>query len=626
MSPDDPKLAIDASQERSIAEVKPCTNGSPPRRQPTRRQRAIIPLLAATAVCCLHTPLSVSASAFVPMPVEDLAVSSVASVLGQVTDVAGHRNAEGELVTRVRVHVDEVIAGRVPFAAITLEERGGRVGDERLRVHGAPEFVAGERLILFLETTGDGTLRTNHGALGKLSVELDSHGMPQASRSFPRGSLVVSDTLVEHGGGYTPLQEVLGRIRSVKPAVASAPDPAAEPPDAPPWDWTGAAAFSLDGPARFFEPDENLPLDFLVDGRGDPTLGLDASLTALRDALDRWTLIPSASLQMREDALTDDLSTLCPGPNKIRFDDPDRVMSDPVGCRGVLALGATRSTAVEAKVFGGTEFERARCGFITFANGWADCPEVWNTCNLAEIATHELGHVFGLGHSSNRMDEADAALRDATMYFRAHFDGRCADVRRDDIDGVSFLYPTARPPTITTPRTLPPGSPLAPYRQTLQAEGGAGNFTWATVQGDFPGLTLSDDGILSGTPSTNGNTFLRIRATDADGDSHTKLFLITVGTPGPVPPTPSATPTQTLLPTPTPPAAPSCPGDCDASGTVTVDELLILVRIVLGELTSLSCAAGDRNGDDVIAVDDLLAAVSAAVNGCPGPSPAAARG
>ncbi len=72
-------------------------------------------------------------------------------------------------------------------------------------------------------------------------------------------------------------------------------------------------------------------------------------------------------------------------------------------------------------------------------------------------------------------------------------------------------------------------------------------------------------------------------------------------------PTPVATPTRGPL---------RCAGDCDSSGTVTVDEVVNLVRLALGLASVDSCPAGDRNGDGIVTVDEIVAAVNALLNGC----------
>ena len=68
-------------------------------------------------------------------------------------------------------------------------------------------------------------------------------------------------------------------------------------------------------------------------------------------------------------------------------------------------------------------------------------------------------------------------------------------------------------------------------------------------------------------------------------------------------------------PTPTPiPSA--CIGDCGGGGHVTVDELLTMVSIALGNASVLDCPGGDANGDNHITVDEILRAVNTALNGC----------
>jgi len=86
-------------------------------------------------------------------------------------------------------------------------------------------------------------------------------------------------------------------------------------------------------------------------------------------------------------------------------------------------------------------------------------------------------------------------------------------------------------------------------------------------------------------------------------------------------PTPSATETATPTPTLTATAVPTplCVGDCNGNDVVTVDELLTMVNIALGNDEVSTCEAGDPNHDGQITVDEILMAVNNALNGCPGP-------
>lgn len=60
-----------------------------------------------------------------------------------------------------------------------------------------------------------------------------------------------------------------------------------------------------------------------------------------------------------------------------------------------------------------------------------------------------------------------------------------------------------------------------------------------------------------------------------------------------------------------------CPGDCNDDLHVTVDEILAMVSIALGNVDVSTCRAGDANRDGQITVDEILAAAGNALNGCP---------
>ena len=64
------------------------------------------------------------------------------------------------------------------------------------------------------------------------------------------------------------------------------------------------------------------------------------------------------------------------------------------------------------------------------------------------------------------------------------------------------------------------------------------------------------------------------------------------------------------------PTHPSCVGDCDDSGTVTVNELVRGVNIALGLSPVGDCGSFDANQDGNVTVNELVQAVNAALEGC----------
>ena len=85
----------------------------------------------------------------------------------------------------------------------------------------------------------------------------------------------------------------------------------------------------------------------------------------------------------------------------------------------------------------------------------------------------------------------------------------------------------------------------------------------------------------------------------------------------------SETPSQVVKVTSTatapPTAAPTsiaCIGDCNGSGSVTVDEIIAGVRIALGSQALEACIALDPNADNAVEVFELVAAVNNALTGC----------
>ena len=101
--------------------------------------------------------------------------------------------------------------------------------------------------------------------------------------------------------------------------------------------------------------------------------------------------------------------------------------------------------------------------------------------------------------------------------------------------------------TILNQTLLPPAAVGVPYRVELQATSGAAPYTWNKKKkakfGNYPdGITLSPQGILSGTPTAQGRSNFTINVKDSASKSASKPLSIEVGPP----PAPLAVRTETL--------------------------------------------------------------------------------
>ena len=121
------------------------------------------------------------------------------------------------------------------------------------------------------------------------------------------------------------------------------------------------------------------------------------------------------------------------GVTAISYNDPLDQMSDPVGCSGTLAIGGVSKAGGGTRVIGGITFSHIFEGDVVFNRNFQCFLGV--SANLAEVATHEIGHSIGFGHSPDQ---------NAIMYASAHGQGRGATLGADDIAAVSFLYPGSR--------------------------------------------------------------------------------------------------------------------------------------------------------------------------------------
>ncbi len=417
----------------------------------TRRVTIILVVLGLTRVL-LGTA---HGTTFVVMDEEKLLESSDAVIVGTVTGIESAENSGGAIQTYVHVQPSRVIKGQLDTQPLVIREPGGTFGERTEWIYGAPEFWVGERSLLFLSRNGDGTLQTNGLSMGKFTLSVDVGGRSTALREFGHGASVfdpatgqIREALPETHA-FVPL---LSRLRSLsqQQTTNGARAPLVLRPqelDSTPTEVHESFAF-LGSPSRWFEPDSGLAVPYYIDATGDAKLGFDSSRAAVDAALAAWTNVSTASLILVDGGTTSPGSFSQCSINRIVFNDPYNEIPNPSGCSGVLAMGGY-CTSGATTVVNGTTFHRIVTGKVTFNDGWSGCGG-WNQCNVAEVATHEIGHTIGFGHSSDST---------ATMRASAHFDGRCAGLAADDIAAVSYSYPGSGGPVPPTPTPYIPPPP-----------------------------------------------------------------------------------------------------------------------------------------------------------------------
>jgi len=91
-------------------------------------------------------------------------------------------------------------------------------------------------------------------------------------------------------------------------------------------------------------------------------------------------------------------------------------------------------------------------------------------------------------------------------------------------------------PIITTERVLPPGLIDVPYDYAFAASGGVEPYSWAVADGLLPaGLSLSTDGVLSGTPQDIYLDDFFVSVTGLDGFTSTNRFNLKIRAAGRLP-------------------------------------------------------------------------------------------
>ncbi|MBN1808895.1 MAG: matrixin family metalloprotease [Planctomycetes bacterium] len=510
-----------------------------------------------------------------PLSAAEMVRESSTIVEGRVVGIRSGFDGRGRPMQFVRVlvgasHKGAAAAGNTVEVAVP----GGRAGQVHYVVPGAPRFAAGEEVVLFLRGPKSGKMAVLGFSQGYYSV-VAAGGRRLARRKQPAGTVSGGPAAV-HGPGTAAAGTAIAMPDAVElaelrrflrdevhnPGKAKSPDPAggtvlhaggADGGTGPPAgvslpDGMNAAAAGLFHGAllllvaaavaaaaglRAHKPraaavaavlglaaagacgyvrevisghevywaSYDVPVEWLMEP--DATSDCLDELAAVQSAFDTWEEVPTATIAFTYGGAPPYENDGNDGLNIVYWDGDNSSGYMSPGTLGVCAYWAN---AVNGRLLD------ADIIFNDQDYAWRALGE-GGTQDLEGVATHEIGHLLGLGHPPDHPE--------ATMWYQYHPGSEV--LAQDDIDGVSAVYPDTvapAPPVITTNG----GADFTTADAALVLAGTMAADTWELrVNGSTEGVAAFAFGDTAWSYSTTleapGENHFSVTALDASGNT-----------------------------------------------------------------------------------------------------------
>jgi PKD repeat protein len=455
--------------------------------------------LRAYWLTCVLTILALAGSASattIVMPDDaQLIAKSPLIVEGEVVATAPVES-DGKIWTETTVAVSRTWKGSAS-SSVTIREIGGIVGDRITKIFGAPEYTAGEHVLLFLTPTPRGDYQTIDLFAGKFTEEQMLDGRRLWSRHDEAAEAVLLDAAFRPIHARNVQREAAGFERFVADRVAGREGSRNYGIENPVLEGRGGNGGRLALPKFTLISEPSVYRWFTFQNGGTAnwyTYGTQPGYTGggvseVQSAMAAWNNYSSAKISYAYAGQTSTPSTGLTKPNgknEILFNDPNNEIAGSwnPATGGVVGQGGFNGVA------GGGSWTSP------FAADSSHPQQTYNAVNitegnlviqdnvspnanlssnrLAEIIAHEFGHTLGFGHSA-----------DGTALMYATVTGLGPSLRADDQVAARWLYPNgsvAPPPSVTIPAS--PSNLSATAQGTsvvLQWSDNASNETIQTV-------------------------------------------------------------------------------------------------------------------------------------------------
>lgn len=483
-------------------------------------------ILVYWVTCVLTLAASVASATTIVLPTDEQLIAKSPVIVEGTVVSSVPVDRDGTIWTETQLAVSRAIRGEAA-GTILIEEIGGMIvdanGEGRVtRIYGAPEFEAGEKVLLFLEPSPRGGFRTIDLYVGKFSRAettdgrrlwlrddttedvnlLDEEFQPIPRRNVQRDAgrfeNFISERLAGRAGvrNYGIENPLLARAtrEGDRRDVISNFTLIAEPTI---YRW---GAFDNGGSASWYS------------GGTQPGYS-GGGVNELKTAISSWVdYSGGAKIRYVYSGTAKEpyggLGNTRNGVNEVLFNDPLNQISGSwnPATGGVVGQGGFNGamnasspwtapfTADASHTAGPKSWVNITEGNLVIQDGVSPNAGIGSN-TLAEIVAHEFGHTLGFGHSADKT---------ALMY--ASVSGLGPSLRNDDKVAATWLYPgsgTTPPPTPTVP-AAPTGlsatvsSSNADLRWTDNASNETSQTIWvATATGSFAKVGTVDANVTS---------------------------------------------------------------------------------------------------------------------------------